>query len=214
MQPPNAGQPWRPPADLSAGVSSIAFHPGEANSLAVGYVDGRLELYDVASGADVTPPFVSPRPGTITRLAFSSDGEWLAVVEPNIIHTINLNDGRERSALQIEGGTVDTLMFSPDGETLITGMLDGSIVLWDLTSGRRLGTLHGHAGPIMALALDPDDQTLASGGLDTAVVLWRIDEEEWARLACHMAGRNLSPDEWKRYFGEVEQTLTCPPATH
>jgi WD40 repeat protein len=208
------GQPWQPEADLSTGITAITFHPTHPDLLVVGAEDGRLRLYDAASGQDVTPPTVASRPGPITHLAFSADGEWLAVVEPRVIRTFSLEGGDERFPLQINRGTLSAVLFGPDDETLITGMTDGSIILWDLTSGRRLGTLLGHAAQVNALALSPDGHTLASGAEDATVVWRKVAEAEWVQLACRIAGRNLTPDEWELYFREEGYRLTCPEAPH
>jgi hypothetical protein len=47
----------------------------------------------------------------------------------------------------------------------------------------------------------PDDR-LASGGLyGGAIKLWLSDEQQLITQFCLRAGRNLSKDEWTRYFG-------------
>jgi WD40 repeat protein len=74
--------------------------------------------------------------------------------------------------------------FGPDGRTLVSGALhgsilasgssDGSVVLWDLDRRRRVGILRGHADKVNSVAFSPDGQTLASGGADRRVILWDV----------------------------------------
>jgi WD40 repeat protein len=66
------------------------------------------------------------------------------------------------------------LAFSPDGETLASGSLNGTVRLWDWRTGDLLQTLPGHTDATAALAFTPDGQTLASGSLDGTVRFWNI----------------------------------------
>jgi WD40 repeat protein len=65
--------------------------------------------------------------------------------------------------------------FAPDGKTLAAGLVDGTIVIWDLDTGSRLQEVKGHQVPISGLAFAPDGHTLVSGASDGTVKLWRID---------------------------------------
>jgi WD40 repeat protein len=204
------GQPWQPQSDLSVGVTAIAFHPITPNLLAVGRSDGSVWWYDVADGQSTTNPLTTTSPAPVDHLAFSSDGRELAASSLGAVYLWDVETGADLPALQIEGGDVTSLLFNRDGQTLIIGMSDNSIILWDIAAGRRLGTLRGHTGPVNVLALSPDGKTLVSGSDDATVVLWQIDEEDWKRIACHTAGRNLTLEEWRRYFGQESYRVTCP----
>jgi WD40 repeat protein len=71
------------------------------------------------------------------------------------------------------------IAFSPDGQRLASGSLDGTVKVWDLKSGQALTTFRGHIHPegtaqtnaVYSLAFSPDGKHLASGGFD-AVRLW------------------------------------------
>jgi WD40 repeat protein/energy-coupling factor transporter ATP-binding protein EcfA2 len=63
--------------------------------------------------------------------------------------------------------------FSPDGSTVATASLDGTIRLWNVATGEpRASPLRGHTGGVTAVAFSPDGRTLASGGDDRTVRLW------------------------------------------
>jgi hypothetical protein len=42
-------------------------------------------------------------------------------------------------------------------------------------------------------------------------MLWDLDADHWEAAACKVAGRNLTQDEWQRYFPNAgHYRVTCP----
>lgn len=41
-------------------------------------------------------------------------------------------------------------------------------------------------------------------------LVWTVDPASWIRTACNIAGRNLTPAEWKQYLPERSYRATCP----
>ena len=69
---------------------------------------------------------------------------------------------------------VYSVAFSPDGKTLASASLDGSVLLWNVESGQLIKTL-GHTDEAYSVAFAPDGKTLASGSGDGTVRLWNIE---------------------------------------
>ncbi|MFF3445046.1 WD40 repeat domain-containing serine/threonine protein kinase [Streptosporangium sp. NPDC002721] len=86
---------------------------------------------------------------------------------------------------QLRGHTerVNTVAFSPGGETLAGGDGDGAVILWDPRTRRPIGDpMEGHTRAVEAMAFSPDGRLLASGGNDNegtepgdhTVILWDV----------------------------------------
>jgi WD40 repeat protein len=66
-----------------------------------------------------------------------------------------------------------SLALSPDGRTLATGSLAGTLQLWDTATGRRLSPpLPAHKAGVWSLAFSPDGRALVSTGGDGVLRLW------------------------------------------
>ena len=68
--------------------------------------------------------------------------------------------------------SVMSLTFSPDGEKLATGDVDGKIRLWQVADGKQLLTIQGHQTWVWAIGFSPDGRVLASCSEDSTIRLW------------------------------------------
>jgi WD40 repeat protein len=102
---------------------------------------------------------------------------------------------------------VHSVAFSPDGQLLAAGLLDGTVQLWRLYDGTPPLTLRRHERSVYSVAFSPDGQLLASGsegqnphdtrGADN-VRLWQVaDGRPLRTLLGHWRGVHsvaFSPD--------------------
>ena len=80
----------------------------------------------------------------------------------------------DKPLLVAQGSTADvnSVAFSPDGKTLVSGGADNAIRFWDVASGKGTKTLAGDGRAVNSVAYSPDGRTVATGGDDNTVKLW------------------------------------------
>ena len=172
-------------------VGDVAFSP-DSGTLAVGGGTGAT-LIDVASGETIATRVTD---GT-NAIAFANGGRWL------------LTAGWPTEAFPL---------LIPQGDTSVpTAPPSATVELWDAKTLRQLGEPITVAGPFPADAsANPDGTKVVTGEFvvssspdDTAPILWELDPERWAALACEIAARNLTADEWSHYLPGRDFRTTC-----
>ena len=74
--------------------------------------------------------------------------------------------------LQGHRGEVVCVAFPSSGDTLLTGSVDRTLMVWDAPSGHALCTLVGHTGEIAAAHLSFDGALAASASTDGTARVW------------------------------------------
>jgi hypothetical protein len=105
-------------------------------------------------------------------LAFSSDGRYLATTKDTpTIHLWDVLAGREVGQLKGHEGGVVSLLFSPDGEHLLSGGTDTTVLTWDLT--RFTNPPPGHAASLSGHTREEVWSDLASNDASRAFTAMR-----------------------------------------
>jgi WD40 repeat protein len=146
-------------------------------------------------------------------LAFSSDGKLLASGSPDTTVRLWSVAQHRQVGMPLTGHTdsVSAVAFSPNGTLLASSSFDNTIRLWDVASGQPLGApLTGDTAVVTSLAFTADGATLYSGSADGTIRRWNVDLSAWPRIACQIANRNLTQQEWQHYLGDATYQKTCP----
>jgi len=127
------------------------------------------------------PPRAAQR--VLLEMAYVPGARWRADVQ-------TLFPGVEGPATAMEIG--------PDGRTVLAGMADGNLVVWDLETRADIWRLRGHTGWINDVAFSRDGSIALSGGEDALVILWDLATgEEIRRFRGHsgtVRAVDISPD--------------------
>ncbi|HET8593562.1 MAG TPA: WD40 repeat domain-containing protein, partial [Solirubrobacterales bacterium] len=110
-------------------------------------------------------------------LAVSPDEGTIAVGVDRGIQLVGTRSGAVRTAAGGLAGPPSWLLFSPDGETVVSTSLDGTVALWDAESATRRETLRGHSGAVEQPTFSPDGETLYTVGHDGTAIAWDIGGE-------------------------------------
>jgi hypothetical protein len=195
----------------NAALTSLAFSPDGRLLASVRWFHS-IELWDVASGAEVRT--FGENGGTVAghTVAFSPDGRILASAGILDSH-YPLWDVATGTQIRVLVGQTQafSVAFSPDGRMLASGNWEHTIQLWDVASGTELRTLGGHKGSVVSVAFSPDGRMLASGSNDQTIKLWDVvSGTELRTLAGHKSSVNVvafSPDGRLLASGSDDQTI-------
>ena len=116
--------------------------------------------------------------------------------------------GSHMAVLSEHTDEVESLAFSLDGTSLVSGSRDSTLKLWDVQTGGVVKTFHGHAKCVSSVSISADCTMIASGSWDKTIRLWDIQtggchyvtEQAWGFSAV------FSPTDPKcLIFGSVTQ---------
>ena len=185
----------------------IEFSPN-GKLLASSGVHVRAQIWDAVTQQEITPPFMER-----AKVAFSHDSTLLAAGHHDRIVLWDIKPtGMKQRGKILNSGYNEELMFSPDGDVLITFKRKGwenLIQLWGVKNGWDLGTLSGHTEEITTLKFSTDGKTFASGSKDGTVLLW-----DWEKIVTKAMNdaiqKNLSsnlapPDKPVEYASKAEE---------
>jgi hypothetical protein len=72
-------------------------------------------------------------------------------------------------------GTVNSVVYSPNGQQITSESDDTTVRLWDVQTGAPGQILSGHTNSVQSVVYSPNGQQIASGSNDKTVRLWDVD---------------------------------------
>ncbi|MFN8186253.1 MAG: TIR domain-containing protein [Gaiellales bacterium] len=197
-------------------VQSVAFDAA-GTRLVSGDEEGTLILWDASTGEQLaTEP--SAHSGAVYEVAFGHDGSTLASGGTDtLIRLWSLGANRSEllpsQVLRGHRDDVTGLAFAPAGDLLASTALDGSVRMWDVGSGLPVGDPALQLTAARGVAFSPDGGTLAVRTLTDVqledVEPWTGDSGELKAALCTVAGRNLTPAEFREFLPGRPYHRTC-----
>ncbi len=162
-------------------ITSIAFTP-DGHSVVVGSQAGLAvhDWPDLNLQKQVDTKLVN-----VHDLAFSPNGEWLAVAggppsEEGLVEVFAWPSGE--SSFTLEGHDDSVLAVDwKDDHSLATASLDHEVVLWNVATGEQLQRLKGHSRGVTSVCFLPGQPLLVSGGIDQNLRVWNLESAEVIR---------------------------------
>jgi serine/threonine protein kinase/WD40 repeat protein len=174
------------PGDGSGAVLSDRSRPAgfspDGESLILVRPDSKAELWDVsadparmkwsAGGEEVVGRLRAPYSGPSMSFAFSADGARVAIGYDSDILLRDAQTGRLEQVLKGHRSWVRSLAFSPDGQSLVSGAVDGEVRIWSTDTGDERSLLGSHVGSVEAIAFSPLGDAVASLSTDGELRIW------------------------------------------
>jgi RNA polymerase sigma factor (sigma-70 family) len=151
-------------------VKSLAFSPDGRVLASIGWSDRCIKLWDAETGKKLFE-FPCDCAGGVVR--FSPDGRILAWANSmGRIGLWEMASKKRRREFQGHVGAINSLVFSPDGKTLLSGSMDTTALVWDVTGLRNHDSAPGPLSEQKRLSLW---QALASSdGAEAGRAIWSL----------------------------------------
>ncbi len=189
----------------------------DGRQMAIGS-EGNTVVFTVADGK------TRQLSGARQPLAFSPDGRSLLAVAGEDIQVWDLTRGQAR-IVPSHHGQVLAATWLPDGSSFATIGTDGAAVVWSNASAEPLRSFSAGPVPMTAIAFGADNRTLYAVGSNGTALAWDLtgtrgvaatlastvdSDPALLTLACRLAGRDLTVDEWHMYLPDRPYQDVCP----
>lgn len=176
--------------------SDVAFHPRQANRLAVAMSNGTIKMISAREGT-VTQNFEDgPDPLQqnsghrleVTLLRFNEDGSKLLSLSRDLTAKVwDTTTGKVKSTLIVwdkkkkssiaKAQMFLTAEFNQDGSQIITGSSDKMVRWWEADSGKLLKEKKGHENQVTQVSFSNSGNQALSVAANNTAALWDMDSE-------------------------------------
>jgi WD40 repeat protein len=118
------------------------------------------------------------------RTALSSDGKMLAIADTNARQVLlyEVGSAKRKHTLPDGLGGASELLFSPDGETVVSANYDNDVRIWKTRSGELVRKMEDMTGAMFTGQFSPDGKQLLLAGLDETIYVYDAKTYERQRV--------------------------------
>lgn len=117
----------------------------------------------------------------INAVAVSPDNNLIAAGSYGEVIVYDRKELKPQLSLDGIPGAVNSVVFSADGQWLVTGAgetgVSGNVRVYNVADGVLLKELTGHRDAVYSVAVSSDKKQIASGGYDKQIILWSAEEQ-------------------------------------
>jgi len=147
-------------------------HINDRKELAIGGYDGNIRIWRLDG---VTTAVLNARRGWVDCLTADPHGKWIAAGYrgDNSICVWDVQKREITANLTGHQGTVWSLAFCGNAQTLISASDDRTVRVWEVSKGTEVKRLTGHKGSIFRLAVSADGKRVVGG--EDEIVIWNVE---------------------------------------
>ncbi|MCY4401729.1 MAG: WD40 repeat domain-containing protein [Candidatus Poribacteria bacterium] len=165
--------------------------------------DSRIEYWDTQTGEHIKNVLIESK---FKAAAMSPNCKILACVDYYPLQFYDVETGKHLRSVEKRLGELNSIQFSSDRRTLITGGRWGTVDIWDVNTAKNLRSmLHKKDDDVVSVTYSPDEQTIASGGEDGTVKFWDVAT---GKLTKTITG-HISSEIYSAAYSPDDHTLAC-----
>lgn len=165
--------------EISGFPDDLTYSP-DGSQLTAAYSQGsRLLVLDASNGAVLEN---SPLPSESRSVAYSTDGEIIAVGGDGFVRFVDTEDFTNIGSIQVRNSdisapSVSGISFSPKNDIIAISDLAGQVCLWAYPSEESLGCTEDFTMPVEDVEFSSDGKWLAAGSGSGFFRMWSVNDE-------------------------------------
>ena len=158
----------------------MTFSPDGRYAVGTEHEGGRFtyKIIDIRNKREISTLEMPPK--FIWEGVFSPKGKyvagWSRIYGDTPVFTLwDVSTGRKTRTFSGHSHLIQSILFTADGNRILSGSMDRTLKLWETATGKEIRTFHGHATAIYAIDISSDGRHIASGDFDGNIKLWEMD---------------------------------------